>query len=141
MKKRLLALLSVSLILSTAHATTNEITVSCTLIALKGAVSIQRAPGAQMLPYNGTRWHSYVLPCTTTNAALGKGSVGTLGYCYVRNLSTNAVIELTCGTLTNMTLKAGEVSLFRWAGAFPIASAGAQTTSGGGDLEVTILED
>ena len=140
--KTIMAAITCFCIAAAAWATTNEITVQVYLKADKNSVQIERKPGTLQIQMIGSRWQSYVVPCTITNTPLSKGAVGNLGWAYCRNLSTNQTVALSFdnGATTNMHLLSGECALWRFAPAFQMTNVSAAVTAGAGDFEVTILE-
>lgn len=144
MKKTLTAIaIAIALCMTmAAQATTNEITTQVYLQASKGNVQLSRAPGTVLVQMAGTRFHSYIQAVTTAWLPLSKGSVGSMGYSYLRNLNGSNTVYLSfdVGANTNLSLKAGEVTLLRLYAAGQITNIHARAAIAS-DLEVTILED
>ena len=129
-----------------AAATTNEITSSITLKVNKNATQLDRRTGNVQIQMAGTRYNIQTGQAGTAPTFLEKGSVGTPGICYMRNLATNLSGETVGftfdgGTTTNILLEAGEAATFRIAPAALVTNWTAGTTSGNCDFEFTVVED
>lgn len=128
----------------------NEINLSGGIVASKGYASAYKQPGSLPITWNGNKVFSSVIALTQTPAAMSKGSVGNLGYCYARNNDATNSVALSIAGVTNIVFKPGEYSIFRLAPAFDITSLYANSISnsllptnnaGNADFEFTILED
>lgn len=139
MKKVLFGLI---LIASVAAATTNEITANIDLQVSKNSLQLQKNSGSQIIQMAGTRFYSAVYALTTTNQPMSKGAVGSLGWCYARNFSTNKTVYLSfdVGATTNMMFLPSEAVIFRLADTFQVTNIHAAVTSGTADFEFTIIE-
>lgn len=132
----------------------SEITIQAYLKAEKGARKIERSPGTISIDWTGNKYYGPVVYSTTpTYQALSKGSVGNLGYMWIRNVggtsmstssaaATAVVISFDCGTTDHLSLKTNEYAVLRLVSALTVTNimvkaAGASTN----DVEVTILED
>ena len=142
MKKLIVALMMIAGI---ASASTNEISVSVLLKAKKNATDLTRQTGTLLLQMAGQRYNVQTVAATTTNAVLTKGSVGTPGWCYMRNLGTNGSptvsITFDAGATTSIVLEAKEPALFRAAGGAIITNWTVSASSGSVDFEFTVIED
>lgn len=146
MKKAIYCIIAAALVLgSIAEATTNEITLQALLRVRKGAVNLERNSGQIQFQFAGTKYNIQTITCTTTKQNLTKGSVGTCGWAYMRNIATNGspAISITFdgGTTTSLVLEAQEPALFRIAPNAVVSNFTAATTTGTADLEFTIFED
>lgn len=141
MKKTIIVL--ATMIAGLAIATTNEITAYVSLDVKKNSLAINKNSGNQIVQMAGTRFYSAVYALTTTNQPMAKGAIGSLGWVYARNLSTNATVSISfdSGATTNMQLLASEAVLFRLAPSFQVTNIHAAVTSGSGDFEFTLIEN
>jgi hypothetical protein len=128
---------------SVVYGTTNEITVTCNLRVKKNSAEITKTSGNQLIQMAGTKFFSTVYTATSTNQPVSKGNVDNLGWCYMRNLSTNnsVYISFDVGATTNMMLKFAEAALFRLNTSFEMTNVHIRTTSGVCDMELTIVEN
>ena len=142
MKKYIVSLIALILTASIAAATTNEITVYLSVDVTKNSLSLSKNSGNQVIQMLGTRYYSSVYALTTTNQPMAKGAVGNLGWCYGRNLSTNATVSVSfdAGVSTNLQLLPSEAMLFRLAPGFQVTNIQAAVVSGAGDYEFVIIE-
>jgi len=142
MKRYIAAIL---LMAGMAHATTNEITVSTLLRVNKDAVQLQRQSGTTLIQMAGKRFNIQTITATTTNQFLTKGSVGSCGYAYMRNLGTNGApsvtLTLDSGTTEAMVLKPGEPALLRLAPAAVVSNFTVKASATTVDFEFTVIED
>jgi len=133
------------LIAGVATASTNEITVSTTVKVNKDAVQITRQSGSLLVQMAGKRYNTQTISLTTTNQFLTKGSVQSAGWCYMRNLETNATaqanISFDGGATTTMVFKAKEPALFRLNPDALVSNFTGAASSGSVDFEITVIED
>jgi len=143
--KKTIAILALMVGVSSAWATTNEISVQVTLKVNKDAVQIDRASGTQLIQMSGKRYNTQTITTTTTNQALTKGSVQSAGWAYARNLSTNAAdqvwLSFDNGTTTSLVFEAKEPALFRLAPAAVVSNFVVSANAGQVDFEFTVIED
>ena len=142
MKRYIVALV---LMAGIAQATTNEITVSTTLKVSKDAVQLQRQSGTKLIQMAGKRYNIQTITATTSNQNLTKGSVGSCGWAYMRNLGTNGspnvIITLDNGTTEAMLLEPGEPALLRLAPAAVVSNFTVKASATSVDFEFTVIED
>lgn len=100
----------------------NEITITASLAFSKGGVGGTLDDAGLTFDVSGTDYKqgTQQVPITTSEA-LGKGSITTCGYCYIKNTdSTNFMtVEGTDGDTATIKIKAGEVALFRFNSSTP----------------------
>lgn len=142
MKRLIVAML---LLAGIAQATTNEITASVTLKVNKNATQLTRNTGTLQIQMSGNKFNSQNITATTTNQYLAKGGVGTPGWAYMRNLSTNLIKEVNVsfdgGTTTSMVFKAKEPAVFRVSSSALVTNWTVSANSGTCDFEFTVIED
>lgn len=91
----------------------NELSINQSLTFAKGNYRLSITPGNLQFTVTGTLFEHNTVTVTTSDGALNKGSIGTIGYCYVRNLdATNYVDVGVDGTNYVVRLKPGENALF-----------------------------
>lgn len=139
------AILAVMLVAGIALATTNEISITTALRVKKDAIKLERSTGTVLLQMAGTKYNVQTISTTTTNQFLAKGGVGTPGWAYMRNLSTNigdkVNITFDGGTTTSMVLEAQEPAIFRCAPAALVTNWTVSAGAGSVDFEFTVIED
>jgi hypothetical protein len=104
----------------------NEITVSGSLSAKKGGVSVSSAFGPAKLTLAGDDYIEYTQTVATTpGSALSIGSSGTAGWAMIRNMDETNFVTIRDGSSGDdvIKLKAGEFCLFRLATSTPHAVA------------------
>ena len=115
MKRILIA--AMSLCASMVMASTNQVSVTVDFQVKKDSLEIAKTPGTIYAQMAGTKFYSIILTATTTNQNLSKGNIGSMGWCYMRNISSNSTVFLSTdnGVSTNFCLLPGEVNVFRFA--------------------------
>lgn len=94
----------------------NELTITAALEYEKGGIA-QRIYESKTITVTGTEVSNHIQSIGTTEEAVAVSDIGTQGYIYAKNLdSTNYVTLGLTGGLA-IKLKAGELALFRAAGA------------------------
>jgi hypothetical protein len=73
---------------------------------------------------------------TVSNAPLGKGNIGTIGFFYVKNKDTTINVLVSMGTVEYMTLPPGGIAL----GVAGVANINAKGASGSPNLEYWLIE-
>ena len=117
----------------------NEITVTASLAYAKNSYSITLAKTGSQFNVSGTKYHSGVQTIGTSEEALSKGDIGTIGFCILINRdATNYVsIRRATGEGNMIKLKPGEPALFRMEATAPYAIANTAAC----ELEVLMIED
>jgi hypothetical protein len=92
----------------------NEITVSATLKYAKAKVSVSQGT-TFVASQTGDKYEAGIQAIGTTEEALAKGDVGTIGYLAVRNMDLTNFVQLgvTTGVYT-VKLKPGEGAVVPW---------------------------
>jgi hypothetical protein len=118
----------------------NEAQVTAILTFAKGNIAqFQRGTSAQNVNVSGTKFIHNVMTVPTTKTALALGSVGTPGYCYMRNQDSTNFVTIYPDNTGNavIKLKAGECAVFRLGTTTPYALADTASVA----LEYYIVED
>jgi hypothetical protein len=133
------------LMAQSVFATTNEIAVQALLKVNKGPVQINRTSGTVTIQMAGNKYNTQTISATTTNALLTKGNVGNAGWCYMRNLSTNAAdrvnITFDAGSTTSLVLEASEPAIMRLHPSAIVTNFTVSSSAGSVDFEFTVIED
>lgn len=115
----------------------NEIGVQAGLRATKGFLAVQRLPGEVQVDMSGQALFSQVFSVTDDGLNVNVPAQVTPGFCFVRNLGTNAA---GMGTATNAILldvRSGEPAVFR----LSVTNFGLIAYSNSTAVEVLILSD
>ena len=103
-----------------------------TISYLKNGITINITPpiNPMLADVTGENSMNDVVTLSTSNTALSKGNISSIGYVFFKNLdATNNILIGSDGTTYPMMLKPGEYAFFRWnlAGALLQAKASAGT--------------
>lgn len=117
----------------------NELTVSVSLGYAKNSYSVSLAKSGSQFNVSGTKYYQGVQQIGTSEEALLKGEIGTIGYClFINRDATNYVsIRRATGEGNMIRLKPGEMALFRMEATAPFAIANTAAC----ELEVLMIED
>jgi hypothetical protein len=119
----------------------NELNINLSSIGyLKGTVAVNISPVPSPLTVNCTGLHSVhdTVSLTTGDITLSKGNIGTIGYCYFKNLDVTNTVQISDdGTVYALAFKPGENGYFRW----NAAAVHAKAVAGTPQLEYAMFED
>lgn len=116
------------------------LTVNLPSLTLSGGVYNNEliTPGVLIVSVTGVHAIHDQAALTTSPVNLNKGNIGTIGYCYFKNLDvTNAIQIGSDGTTFQILLKPSEFIVVRWNAANVSAKASAGTPS----LEYLMVND
>jgi len=106
----------------------NEITINLSSFSyIKDPYNDSFAPGIINLSVTGLHQVHDKQQLTTTNTALAKGNIGTIGFFYMKNRDATINILVTFGTVEYMTIPPGMIALGN-AGVTAINAKGASGT-------------
>lgn len=115
----------------------NELTITTQLTFSKGGASLSKVERITM-DVTGTLYETKVLNIGTSNEAIAKGDMTTVGYVLLKNLDgTNFVLAGDDGTNYPVKLLAGDACLFRLNG----TTLNLKADTAACDVEITMLED
>lgn len=117
----------------------NEVTITTSLGYSKNSYDIVLAKTGLNVTVSGTKYYSGVQTIGTSEEALSKGDIGTIGFClFINRDATNYVsLRRATGEGNMIKLKPGEVALFRMEATAPCAIANTAAC----ELEVLMIED
>ncbi len=118
----------------------NELKLSCSLEFTKNGITDSLSVSDSQFDVSGTKFiHNVQAVAATEEAALDISGLTTPGYMLIKNLDDTNYVEVTGATGEGMCvkLKAGEVALFRHAGAAPFVQANTSTVT----VEYLLIED
>jgi len=115
----------------------NEITINLPSITyVKDVYNDTLAPGTINLSVTGKHAVHDNQALTTSNTALGKGNIGTIGFFYLKNKDSTINVLVSFGTTEYMTLPPGGIAL----GVAGVATINAKGASGTPSIEYWIIE-
>jgi|SRR5215469_4795435 len=115
----------------------NEITINLPSITyVKDVYNDTQSPGIVNLSVTGKHAVHDNQQLTTSNTALAKGNIGTIGFFFVRNKDLTIAIQVSFGTVEYMTVPPGMIAI----GYAGVATLNAKAASGTPNLEYWIIE-
>ena len=117
----------------------DEITASLKLSFTKNGVTEDMVATGLQIDMSGSKYIKNVQSIATSETALQKGSVGTPGFCLMKNLdATNFVsVRGSTGAANCAKIKPGEAVLLRFSGSAPYLIADTAAVS----VEYLLIED
>lgn len=132
----------ISMFSSIVMASTNEISITIDFQVKKNSLELLKSPGTINAQMTGTKYFSQIYTATTTNQNLSKGSIGNMGWSYLRNISSNVWVYISTsnGADTNFCLLPTEAAVIRFAPSCNITTIQYSVTNGTADFEFSPIE-
>jgi len=120
----------------------NEITVFVNAVLSNGYVRDSQNLGNVTLTQAGKTIFQDVLPLTTSYAAIGKGSIGSMGLMFINNVNTTGTIQVSVdgGSTSLLTIPAGGTALLPMTAAYTVTNIQIKITASTGFAHYKIWE-